>query len=248
MGPGGISLGSYNPNTLTQDQKNWLWKQFGHDGNAPVGYGGEGSAGTTTQPGQYPQFNFDFEKEQANAYEQLKPFYEKIVSFAQGDLDLAKRVLEYTYQTGMRESKAEQTAGQQELANIMPQETAQLATTQNKRGILTSGFGATERGQLSESQRLRQEAIDRAAQSREASLTSSREFGTEEKQKGYEQTAFQSERDRRKEAMDLAQSKAGIESSKYAAQLGQFNYAETQRAQAESDKYKKWMSQQGQIL
>jgi hypothetical protein len=40
-GPGGISKGSYNPASLTQDQRQWLWNQFGHTGTAPVGYGGE---------------------------------------------------------------------------------------------------------------------------------------------------------------------------------------------------------------
>lgn len=43
-GPGGISNGSYEPQNLTQDQRQWLWEQNGHKGIAPVGYGGESKA------------------------------------------------------------------------------------------------------------------------------------------------------------------------------------------------------------
>lgn len=43
-GPGGISVGSYEATKLSQDQRQWLWEQFGHKGPAPVGYGGESAA------------------------------------------------------------------------------------------------------------------------------------------------------------------------------------------------------------
>lgn len=37
--------GSYDPVTLSQDQRNMLWSNAGHSGEAPVGYGGEGGGG-----------------------------------------------------------------------------------------------------------------------------------------------------------------------------------------------------------
>ncbi len=40
-GPGGIAPGAYPVDSLTQEQKQWLWKFYGHEGNAPFGYGGE---------------------------------------------------------------------------------------------------------------------------------------------------------------------------------------------------------------
>ncbi|MCK9370930.1 hypothetical protein M0R04_13550 [Candidatus Dojkabacteria bacterium] len=40
-GPGGIGLGQHDPKNLTQDQRQWLWEQNGHKGQAPIGYGGE---------------------------------------------------------------------------------------------------------------------------------------------------------------------------------------------------------------
>ncbi len=40
IGPGGIPASSYDPTSLTQSQRQWLWEQFGFPGTAPVGYGG----------------------------------------------------------------------------------------------------------------------------------------------------------------------------------------------------------------
>jgi surface antigen len=41
-GPTVYKAGDYDPNKITQQEKNWLWKAFGHDGDtAPDGYGGE---------------------------------------------------------------------------------------------------------------------------------------------------------------------------------------------------------------
>lgn len=47
-GPGGIAPGAYSPDSLTQEQKQWLWKFYGHSGNAPAGYGGEQFVPTRT--------------------------------------------------------------------------------------------------------------------------------------------------------------------------------------------------------
>jgi len=47
-GPGGIGLGSYDASKLTQDQRQWLWQQFGHKGQASLGYGGESVPGATS--------------------------------------------------------------------------------------------------------------------------------------------------------------------------------------------------------
>ena len=41
VGPQGIIKGSYAPEEITQEARQWLWQQFGHTGEAPVGYGGE---------------------------------------------------------------------------------------------------------------------------------------------------------------------------------------------------------------
>lgn len=50
MGPGGLQKGSYDPTKLTNDQRQWLWQQFGHAGLAPAGYGGEDTGAASTDP------------------------------------------------------------------------------------------------------------------------------------------------------------------------------------------------------
>jgi hypothetical protein len=59
-GPDGIRAGSYPPQSLTQDQRQWLFEVFGHQGIAPDGYGGEDCNNSnqqqTQQPTQQPWF------------------------------------------------------------------------------------------------------------------------------------------------------------------------------------------------
>lgn len=41
IGPGGITPGDYPPESLAQEQRQFLFEEFGNQGTAPVGYGGE---------------------------------------------------------------------------------------------------------------------------------------------------------------------------------------------------------------
>ncbi len=59
QGPGGIVSGSYDPTKLTQDQRQWLWQQNGHNGTAPVGYGGEGGSSGDDQAAKAAQMQQD---------------------------------------------------------------------------------------------------------------------------------------------------------------------------------------------
>jgi len=181
----------------------------------------------------FPSFSFDFSQEIASAYNQLKPFYEKLLAFAGGDLDLAKRIMEYTYQQGFRETGADRAANQREQAITFPKETSQQMTEQNRRGVLTSGFGATDRANLQESQALRKEAAERALQNREANLTADRGFGMEKAQSGFQQTAFEQERARRGEASDQALSKFNIKSVQYQGELAKKQREEERRIREE---------------
>lgn len=44
-GPGGIKPGSYDAKNLSQEQRNYLYRYFGNQGEAPIGYGGQGMFG-----------------------------------------------------------------------------------------------------------------------------------------------------------------------------------------------------------
>lgn len=192
----------------------------------------------------FPSFSFDFAAEQASAYNELKPFYEKLLSFAGGDLDLAKRIIDYTYQQGMRESRAEFEDTKREQALTFPVEQSQLQTTQNKRGILTSGFGLTEKGRLGESQALRKEAAERALADRESRLMAQKGFDTEDKSRTYDKTSFDLERERRKEASTMAQDKFSIKSTQYQGELSAAQRAEDRRVRDEQTALTKKIYQQ----
>lgn len=185
-------------------------------------------------PGVEP-LRFDFPGEMRRAYDSLKPFYDKLLQFAGGDMDLAKRILEYSYQQGMREAtqEHEQQVGQQNL--IFPEETAELQTTQNRRGIYESGFGRTERERLQESQNIRRQAVDRALQNRQSRLTSERGFGGEQTQRDFTRERFGLERERRQEAGDITQRRYDIKSGQYQAQLGKAQQEEQRRIRQEQN-------------
>ena len=46
VGPGNITPGSYDPTKLTQEQRNWLFRYFGNQGEASAGYGGQYVSGS----------------------------------------------------------------------------------------------------------------------------------------------------------------------------------------------------------
>lgn len=126
-----------------------------------------------------------------SAYDQLSPYYTKILQQAQGDYDTAIQVLQNQksltdyqsqadsalsdYQLNQNTQAALQTLGVQ-----FPQETQQLMDSLNKRGVATtqaqsgvtsgpldvgkSGESGYEASSLSSDQQLRQEAVNRSAQ------------------------------------------------------------------------------------
>jgi len=186
--------------------------------------------------GGFPSFSFDFGAEQANAYNQLKPFYEQLLNFAGGDLDLAKRIINYTYQQGMRESTGQYQEEQKGFGLTFPRETSQQQTEQNRRGILSSGFAQTERQRLQASQDLRKEASERALSERESRLGAEKGFGTEEKLRGYQKEAFDYEGERRKEASGMASDKFTIKQAEYQGNLAKAQREEERRIAEENRK------------
>lgn len=182
-------------------------------------------------PGVEP-LTYNFASEQKTAYDQLKPFYQKLLDFAQGDVDLAKRVLEYTYASGMRQSKEEYEQAKAEQAITFPQENEQKLTEQNRRGIIESGFGQTERERLTKSQELRKQAIEQALSNRESKLEADKGFGLEEQDRGLESKAFDLERQRRQEASGMASDKYGVKSSIFGAQVAKASAEEQRKVQA----------------
>jgi hypothetical protein len=125
------------------------------------------------------------------AYDQLAPYYTKILQQAQGDYNTAIQVLQNHKSVTDYQAQAESAlsdyqlnkntqASLETLGAKFPQETQQLLDSLNKRGmavtqgqpgpaptslnVATEGQGGLERGQLTSDQKLRQEAVNRSAQ------------------------------------------------------------------------------------
>jgi len=231
----------YNPASGYVEQ--WWGDGQGPDAGQTVDQGGD--ARNIESP-EFPSFNFNFEDEQKKAYESLKPFYEKIVEFAQGDLDLAKRVLQYTYDQGLRENKEEYDSSSAEAQRLAPEERSQLNTDQNRRGILESGFGKTAQNTLTERQSARADMIQKAYDNRESRLDKEFEFGSEQEERGFNKEKFDTERQRRQEAQGIATTKFGIDQSKYQVELNEAQRKEAERVRnLESQSQKDFYDQYG---
>lgn len=146
-------------------------------------------------------------------------------------MDLAKRMLEYTYTQGMREATQENEQAAKELALATPKETANLLSDLNKRGVYNSGFGAQDRESLKSSQDLRALAIQRALENKTSRLETQKGFGLEEATRTAEEDKFNLERQRRNEADTMATRQYGMQSDKYGAQLGVAGQEEQRRVQ-----------------
>jgi len=176
-------------------------------------------------------FSYPWVEETQSAYKALEPFYQKLLDFAGGKMDLAKRMLEYTYQQGIRENAQEYEKQTGEYKRLFPQEIASVITSLNKRGAISSGFGQQERGFLGESQAARQLAVERARENRESRLTNERGFGIEEAGQTLEKTKFDLERQKRSESEQMALSNYGIKSDQFRSQLEKQQQEEARRAQ-----------------
>src|SRR3990167_7116723 len=72
-GPGGITPGSYEPQSLTQEQRNWLYNYFGNRGEASQGYGGQGLEGPRGDIATGLEYGRQLEQSQAAATKAIEP-------------------------------------------------------------------------------------------------------------------------------------------------------------------------------
>lgn len=171
-GPGGIALGSYPPQSLTQDQRQWLWEQFGHSGQAPIGYGGEQTGATgassTEIVSNSVQKLFDDIRTRGAEFDAKNPFsMDELLS--QKRKEVASRLDPYYNQTledyvqGVQLKRSRSVADERRLLTDLTADT-EYYTGQQKAildealdksaegladvGLLTSGVGQRAQGQL----------------------------------------------------------------------------------------------------
>lgn len=211
---------SYAPNVVNQTVE--------HDGATWKGDPGTGWHLASTDPrhgGGGGAFGFNFEEETKKAYEKLKPYYSKILEYTKGDVELAKRIIKFEYDQGTRESKSEFELRQREQAITFPQERGEMVAGLGRRGIVggatekelwggtAGGLAGQTAGRLVESQKVRQEAIERALEERESRLEAGKEFKTEDVERGLKKETQQLSRAHEREAGEMAGLKFGREAT-----------------------------------
>lgn len=112
------------------------------------------SAGTTTGGAG---FNFNWSAVEKEEFEKLRPYYEKKLADAQGDVTRAKTLLEEDYQTGMRRTQEDESMAAryrnedlatqgQGLALDAEQELRDARGALNQRGVLIGERSAEQQG------------------------------------------------------------------------------------------------------
>src|SRR5258708_22979154 len=173
------------------------------------------------------------------AYNELKPYYSKLLTDASGDLNLAMQNLQQDYEQGTRYAKEDLQATMEQFGIQFPKEQQSLQDTLNKRGIaLTQGQGnATpyagggqagyEVGQLTEDQQLRQEAAQRTSQRQMTQLGQTYQRSGEADTRQAQQTGEQLQGQLETQATSRAGLYSGLQSQSNAANLqSQINQAQ----------------------
>jgi len=208
--------------------------------------GVSGSGGSSHQGSS---FSFDWDKEVQAAYEKLKPYYARMLEMAGGDLDLAKRMVEFSYEQGMREAGDEYETQRRTYALTFPRETEELWTSLNKRGLAgtagrglpTGGLAGKEAERLKESQSIRQEAIQRALENRELRLGKEKGFDIEKGERGYEREEQQLSKAHEQESGEMAGAKFGRQFSLWQAEQQKKAMEEQERQAREQREWQERM-------
>lgn len=205
-------------------------------------------------PEGYPTWTFDYEAEQKKAFEKLRAYYEKMLNLAKGDVDLAKRMIAFDYEQGLRESRSEFELKQREQAITFPGEREAFWAGAGQRGIVGEATVAEPGGgligkeikRLTESQAIRKEAIDRALEFKETRLEKGKGFGFEKEERGLERETQKLGKEHQKESIEMAMNRMRIEQAKYGAKAGEWAAEEQVRARKEPQKVEHyWREGQG---
>lgn len=202
-----------------------LWRSLGNTGDLPVGWHGPGGGS------DIPPFEFSFEEAEKAALEELRPYYERILSEEQGDVERAKRRIEEDYARGIRYREEDLATREREFALTFPREETNLIDSLNKRGLVPTaqrgGLGSQDIANLQESQNLRREAVSRALQRQgeEAGLTRSR--SREDLDTALSRREFELGEEKKEKALGRASQQYGLELARYGAERSRYDAAQS---------------------
>ena len=214
-------------------------------GPSSGGGGGDGGNGTSDQeefvnllaqligsPTELPPLDVkSFEEYENIAFEELKPYYERILKEEGGDVERAKLRLNQDYERGIRINREDYQAakeGQGEAIKpgestqdyynrtknqygTFPEEGIEKLDTTNRRGMMDSGFAQVDAAKMATSQQRRQEAIKNAAGRYAEAAGFQRTRGLEDVNSAWERRQFALDEEQKEGAVDLGRQKRNDE-------------------------------------
>lgn len=188
----------------------------------PSALGGGGAVGATG--GQVAgSFGFNWEQAEKDALEKLRPYYEEVLAEANYDINLATQRLQDDYDRGVRYN-AEDLAVAQEGWNMMePRERNELLTSLNRRGVLQSTIRGEEEQFLTDTQRRRREALQRAIDRQNELAGITRQRGTEDVTTAGSRQIRDIGEEKKQKALDLADTQYQRDWNRWLAETSRFN-------------------------
>lgn len=166
--------------------------------------------------------NFDWNQAEQDALAKLTPYYQTLLDKAGGDVEIAKRIMAEDYQTGMRRGQEDFNTQNEAYNRQFPQETNQLMTNLNSRGVLQSTIRNEDTANLTADQLARREAIQRALARTGENLGTTQARGLESTNRTFDQYKLDQEQQKRQEAADMANMTYNRDQSRFLAQTSRF--------------------------
>lgn len=152
----------------------WGDAEANADFNATGGSGkmGGGSSGGTSGGSSNPLSGFKFDQAAAEkaAMEELRPYYEKLLTIYNGDVSLAKKRMEEDYSRGLRYKKEDTATGMGDIASTRAERDRKfklalgdLDQEMNTRGLTTSGIKTGEVAKATTDEGYQQLQLDKQA-------------------------------------------------------------------------------------
>jgi len=175
--------------------------------------------------GELVPFEFDWEQGEADALEKLRPYYEEVLAESKGDVELAKKRMEEDYQQGKRFRSEDLSVAEKGFDLLDPREKRSMLEELNRKGVFSIGKSTiqeTEQQFLTDTQKRRREAIQRAVQRKEEVAGIDRQRSTEDidiLQPRYERELGEQKKER---AAGMAESQYGRKYTTHLAEAERF--------------------------
>lgn len=162
-----------------------------------TGGAGKGGSSSGSSAGSIAPFNFDQQAAEKAAMEELRPYYEKLLTIYNGDVALAKKRMEEDYSRGLRYKQEATATGLGDIEATKAERDRKfkialgdLDQEMNTRGLTTSGIKTTEVGKATADETRQKELLANQARDLVTSEKQYKEGADIDKQRFLEEKGF----------------------------------------------------------